>query len=70
MVDRENDVVRVGVATKPGVTYALLRSATVTPQSAYVSIGVEAVATTDTLTLTDADKNRPKDQAFYIVEAR
>ena len=69
-VGRANDVVRVGVATKPGVTYALLRSPTVTPRSAYVPIGVEAVATTDALTLTDADKNRPKDQAFYIVEAR
>ena len=69
-VDQANDVVRVGVATKPGVTYALLRSPTVTPRSAYMSIGVEAVATTDTLTLTDADKDRPKSQAFYIVEAR
>ena len=69
-VDQANDVVRVGVATKPGVTYALLRSPTVTPRSAYVPIGVEAVATTDALTLTDADKDRPKDQAFYIVEAR
>ena len=69
-VDRENDVVRVGVATKPGVTYALLRSPTVTPRSAYVPIGVEAVATTDALTLTDADKGRPQSQAFYIVEAR
>ena len=67
-VDRENDVVRVGVATKPGVTYALLRSPTVAPRSAYMSIGVEAVATTDTLTLTDADKDRPKSQAFYIVD--
>ena len=28
------------------------------------------VATETTLTLTDADKNRPKDQAFYIVEAK
>ena len=69
-VDQANDVVRVGVATKPGVTYALLRSPTVAPRSAYMSIGVEAVATTDTLTLTDADKDRPKSQAFYIVEAR
>ena len=69
-VDRANDVVRIGVATKPGVTYALLRSPTVTPRTSYASIGVEAVAATDALTLTDADKNRPKDQAFYIVEAR
>ena len=69
-VDQANDVVRVSVATKPGVTYALLRSPTVTPRSAYMSIGVEAVATTDTLTLTDADKDRSKSQAFYIVEAR
>ena len=69
-VDREEDVVRVGFTTQPGVTYALLRSPTVAPRSAYMSIGVEAVATTDTLTLTDADKDRPKSQAFYIVEAR
>ena len=69
-VDRDEDVVRVGVATKPGVTYALLRYPTVAPRSAYMSIGVEAVATTDTLTMTDADKDRPKSQAFYIVEAR
>ena len=69
-VDRERDVVRVGFTTQPGFTYVLLRSPTVAPRSAYVSIGVEAVATTDTLTLTDADKDRPKSQAFYIVEAR
>ena len=69
-VDREEDVVRVGFTTQPGFTYVLLRSPTVAPRSAYMSIGVEAVATTDTLTLTDADKDRPKSQAFYIVEAR
>ena len=69
-VDQDEDVVRVGFTTQPGFTYVLLRSEMVTPRSAYVSIGVEAVATTDTLTLTDADKDRPKSQAFYIVEAR
>ena len=69
-VDREKDVVSVGFTTQPGFTYVLLRSPTVSPRSSYVSIGVEAVATTDMLTLTDADKDRPKSQAFYIVEAK
>ena len=69
-VDRENDVVRVGVATKPGFTYVLLRSPTVAPLSAYTNVVASGVATGTTLTLTDADKGRPQSQAFYIVEAR
>ena len=69
-VDRENDVVRVGVATKPGVTYALLRSPTVAPQTSYTTEVARAVADAETLTLTDETPDRPKSQAFYIVEAR
>ena len=72
-VDRENDVVRVGVATKPGVTYVLRRGETVgAVREGADSTVVDGptVATGTAVILTDADKNRPKDQAFYIVEAR
>ena len=69
-VDQANDVVRIGVATKPGVTYALLRSPTVTPRTSYTTEVVRAVADAETLTLTDETPDRPKSQAFYIVEAR
>ena len=69
-VVRTNDTVEIGVKTEPGRTYALLRSPTVTPRSAYVPIGIEAVAGGDRLTLIDRDKNRPKTQAFYVVEER
>ena len=69
-VDRENDVVRVGVATKPGVTYALLRSPTVAPRTSYTTEVARAVADAETMTLTDETPDRPKSQAFYIVEAR
>ena len=69
-VDQENDVVRVGVATKPGVTYALLRSPTVTPRTSYTTEVARTVADAETLTLTDETPDRPKSQAFYIVEAR
>ena len=69
-VDRANDVVRIGVATKPGVTYALLRSPTVAPRTSYTTEVARAVADAETLTLTDETPDRPKSQAFYIVEAR
>lgn len=69
-VDRTDDTVEIGVKTEPGRTYALLRSPTVAPRSAYVRIGVEAVAVSDRLTLIDRDKSRPKVQAFYIVEGK
>ena len=68
-VDRDEDVVRVGFTTQPGFTYVLLRSPTVAPLSAYTNVVASGVATQTTLTLVDADKNRPKTQAFYIVEA-
>lgn len=66
-VVRANDTVEIGVKTVPGSTYALLRSPTVSPRSGYAPIGVEAEANADTLTLVDADRDRPKDGAFYIV---
>ena len=69
-VDRDEDVVRVGFTTQPGFTYVLLRSPTVAPLSAYTNVVASGVATGTILTLTDADKDRPKDQAFYIVEAK
>ena len=69
-VDRDADVVRVGVATKPGVTYALLRSPTVAPRTSYTTEVARAVADAETMTLTDETPDRPKSQAFYIVEAR
>ena len=69
-VDRDEDVVRVGFTTQPGFTYVLLRSPTVAPLSAYTNVVACGVATKTNLTLVDADKNRPKDQTFYIVEAR
>ena len=69
-VDQANNVVRVGVATKPGVTYALLRSPTVAPRTSYTTEVARAVADAETMTLTDETPDRPKSQAFYIVEAR
>ena len=69
-VDRDEDVVRVGFTTQPGFTYVLLRSPTVAPLSAYTNVVASGVATGTILTLTDADKDRPKNQAFYIVEAK
>ena len=66
-VDRTNDVVRVGVRTVAGVTYALLRSPTVAPIAAYTNVVASGVAAGTSLTLVDADKTRPKDRAFYRV---
>ena len=72
-VDRERDEVRIGVETKIGVTYVLRRGETVgAVREGADSTVVDGptVATGTAMILTDADKNRPKDQAFYIVEAK
>ena len=71
-VDRERDEVRIGVETKIGVTYVLRRGETlgvVREGTGSMVVDGPTVATGTTLTLTDADKDRPKNQAFYIVEA-
>ena len=72
-VDRGRDEVRIGVETKIGVTYVLRRGETVgAVREGADSTVVDGptVATGTAMILTDADKNRPKDQAFYIVEVR
>ena len=69
VVDQTNDVVRVEVRAVEGVMYALRRSATVAPRSAYTNIVASGVAKESTLALYDRDSNRPKDRAFYDVVA-
>lgn len=69
-VDREEDHVCVDFTTQPGFTYVLLRSPTVASRSSYTTEVARAVADAATLTLTDETPDRPKSQAFYIVEAR
>ena len=69
-VDRTDDTVEIGVKTEPGRTYALLRSPTAAPRSAYTNEVARAVADAETLTLVDATPDRPKGKAFYIVVAK
>ena len=69
-VVRTNNTVEVGVKTEPNRTYVLLRSPTLTSRPDYVRIGAEATADSNRLVLVDQDKDRPKNQAFYIVVTR